>query len=258
MPKLKYHQAIFDMLQREPVFSEANIAALNEQEKKLGITFPASVREWYSLEDTVKILYDYSDTDEPLEIRELKAITQYNKCIFFISHEGVYAVSFSLSHSPDPPVYRYGDPIWGNEDSSGWALWYPNFSHFIYNWIWDQLYIRKYWPIVATKASLLQADLDFLRSNFSEVNLGEIQRTNIQTYRFESMNQHLEIIVEADELVSWWIGTDTLEALRDFLVIIGESPSFTNDHYQSFHEQILDNKEASRKAEKMLEELQNQ
>src|SRR5262245_5468670 len=54
--QLVYHQATFDLLGREPVFSDAARVLFEERERACGARFPAAVREWYSLDGAVDIL----------------------------------------------------------------------------------------------------------------------------------------------------------------------------------------------------------
>ena len=60
---LRFHQATFDLLGREPTVDSAAVALLDERERVLGIRLPTVVREWYSLEGAVEILATYSNMD---------------------------------------------------------------------------------------------------------------------------------------------------------------------------------------------------
>jgi hypothetical protein len=51
MSRLRYHQATFDLLGREPVVSPRALARIEEVERSCGCALPAAVKEWYSLDD---------------------------------------------------------------------------------------------------------------------------------------------------------------------------------------------------------------
>lgn len=53
---LQYHQPTFRLLQCEPVFSKKALQKLDSLEKALGLPVPASIREWYSLENAIDLL----------------------------------------------------------------------------------------------------------------------------------------------------------------------------------------------------------
>src|SRR5579862_4743971 len=69
---LKYHQATFDLLKREPVIDQQAVEQLIALEEKYHITLPASVREWYSLEAALALM-DNND-DIPVPIAEFEVI----------------------------------------------------------------------------------------------------------------------------------------------------------------------------------------
>src|SRR5262245_41452278 len=69
--QLEYHRATFDLLGREPVRSAGAVRLLNERERAAGFRFPASVREWYSLEGAVGVLATCGNADHPVGIEQL-------------------------------------------------------------------------------------------------------------------------------------------------------------------------------------------
>jgi hypothetical protein len=48
---LRFHARTFDLLGMEPGVSPSAVELLNQVENKIGRPLPASVREWYELQD---------------------------------------------------------------------------------------------------------------------------------------------------------------------------------------------------------------
>jgi hypothetical protein len=175
MNQLKYHRATIALLPKPPRFSESAAQAVREREEQLGIHFPESVREWYSLEDAVGILASYSNDDWPVEVSLLgepienwfglgpKDFLTDNLLVFMHENQGVCNWAIKLTGDPDPPVVN-------EETSAPGAVWLPcadSFSTFIWCQIWD----RTGPEIVGVDANgveLLPRDLELLKSCFRQ------------------------------------------------------------------------------------------
>src|SRR3954469_12149127 len=68
---LIYHQATFSLLGTKPQTSKPAFKALAEREQLLGITLPASLREFYSLKGASALLEQNSNQDPAVPIEEL-------------------------------------------------------------------------------------------------------------------------------------------------------------------------------------------
>src|SRR5437868_1224777 len=57
---MSYHAATLRLLSSEPTCSPATRAAVQETERRLGLSLPPLVREWYSYENAIEILAEHS------------------------------------------------------------------------------------------------------------------------------------------------------------------------------------------------------
>jgi hypothetical protein len=103
---LKHHQKTFDLLGRAPEISPSAAATLAQREQELGLAFPPSLKEWYSLEGAERILYQHSNQDPPIPLAELGHPEHLAQGVLCIQNEnqGVAAWFVRLDGSDDPPV----------------------------------------------------------------------------------------------------------------------------------------------------------
>ena len=141
---LTYHHATFDLMGKKPQVSQRAVEALAKRERALGITFPASLKEFYSLRGASKILEDHSNEDRAVLVDELGDPAEVERGVLKIQDEnqGVGAWYVRLDGSDDPPVVvelefdRRPPP----EDAEEWswldlAVFHPltdHFSEFVY------------------------------------------------------------------------------------------------------------------------------
>jgi hypothetical protein len=119
-----------ELYQRPIQFSQANQNAIRDFERNFGISLPASVKEWYSLDIAPEIMgsasYGWASIDEMSPLKD-------NTCYFLYAEyfdqvgEQFY---FQLGSGDDPPVLA---------DTSGKKVVEPTFSQFIYCHFWDWL-----------------------------------------------------------------------------------------------------------------------
>jgi hypothetical protein len=137
--QLQYHQATFDLLKLQPVFSATSAHVVRGCEDYCDFKFPASVREWYSLEGAVDILRTYPNQDHPIPLNllgdEVDALDDYHKLLIFMhENQGVCSWAVRIGTGDDPPVYvRY-------EQDDPWRLYAESFSGFVYIQVWDWHY----------------------------------------------------------------------------------------------------------------------
>ena len=224
MSEAKYHGAALALLPKPPKFSESAAEVVQERENQLGICFPESVREWYSLEDAVAILGTYSNDDRPVEISRLgdsfeswfgrgpRDFLSENLLVFMHENQGVCNWAIKLTGDPDPPVVN-------EETSAPNAIWLPcadSFSTFIWCQIWDRVGPESV-GVFAQDRELSPKDLSFLKSSFHQLPTTKAWpgRSN---YRFE--NDDGKIIIWDGEdrgMADWFIYARTTPGLKRLL-----------------------------------------
>jgi hypothetical protein len=221
---LKYHRDALRLALEAPRQSDNALAAIRERETELGITFPDSVREWYSLDDAVARLERYSNADRAVPVSELgtpfddwydggpRDFVGEGLLLFMQENQGVCNWAIRLDGEADPAVVV-------EVDTAPDAVWLPcsdRFSTFVWCQIWDRR------PDYATGAAAQEevfspTDLAFLRSQYRELpaTFGWPGHTN---YRFE--NQHGGILIwdgGEDRGVDWLIGSPGPSDLKTLL-----------------------------------------
>ena len=69
--KLKYHQATFDLLGREPHVSAPAVRLVEERERACRVAFPLSVREWYALQEAEEVFLKHAGCDRAVALKDL-------------------------------------------------------------------------------------------------------------------------------------------------------------------------------------------
>jgi hypothetical protein len=124
---LIYHQATFELMGTKPQTSKPALKVLAERERLLGITLPASLREFYSLKGASAILEQHSDQDPAVPIEELGGREEVAHGVLKIQveNQGVVAWYVRLDDSDDPPVeveveYLRCEPAGEGEEEASW------------------------------------------------------------------------------------------------------------------------------------------
>jgi len=170
---MEYHQRALYLLPEEPGFSAANAAILDKRERYMRRSFPAAVREWYTLEGSVELLRTYSNSDNPVPLEELgrpvddwyesgpRNLVADSLLWFMWENQGVCNWAVRLDGTADPPVVV-------ERDSGPHEVWQPaadSFSDFVFCQIWD------FQPAGARcgagERGLAANDLEFLRRTFT-------------------------------------------------------------------------------------------
>jgi hypothetical protein len=115
-------------MRKKAIPSRPALAALGERERLLGITFPASLREFYALKGAAAILEQHSNEDPAVPVEELGDQEAVAHGFLRIQDENQGAVAWyvRLDGSDDPPVevkieYIRDEPAEGGEDDGWWA-----------------------------------------------------------------------------------------------------------------------------------------
>jgi hypothetical protein len=226
MSQLKYHSAAVALLPKPPRFSESAAHSVRERERQLGIAFPDSVREWYSLEDAAGLLGSYSNDDWPIDVSQLgepfenwfgqgeRDFLSQNLLILMHENQGVCNWAIKLTGDPDPPVVN-------EETSAPGAVWLPcadSFSTFIWSQIWDRVGSETV-GVDANGVELLAKDLELLKSCFDQrpTTWGWPGRSN---YRFENSDGRI-IVYDGEDRgrggADWHVYARTIPGLKRLL-----------------------------------------
>src|SRR5262245_13982677 len=100
---MPYHAATFRLLHTEPITSPTSQAALQRAERRLGLSLPSSVREWYANDNAIQILTEHSNQDPPVELHDFALIEGQSRILVPIRHEnqGVCTWAIALDGSED-------------------------------------------------------------------------------------------------------------------------------------------------------------
>ena len=138
MPR-NFHQATFDKIGKRPLSSRPVIKVLEERERALGITFPSSLRECFSLKGASRILEEYGYSDVPVPIDELGDPEELEHGVirFLDDGHGMGGWYVLLDGSDDPPVVLEveGDRHLPPEGVDDWTFsdvvkFHPEAEHF--------------------------------------------------------------------------------------------------------------------------------
>ena len=214
-----FHSATYNIIGERPVVSSETRLYIEALEKR--IRFPASLKEWYSLDKAVEILSDRT-TDLPVELRELgKPFDDWyggGPCDFVSKgylvvmreNQGVCNWAVRLNDEDDPPVVV-------EVDSSPDVVWQPfaeSFSTFIYTLIIDSG-LNNCSSLAAQDQSLSARDLKFLQENFFQgpSTFNWPGKTN---YRFSMEDQNI-LIWDSPDQSDWNLWSDSTESLKSLV-----------------------------------------
>ena len=219
-----FYARTFALLPERPTYAKEADRLLNEVENRVGGPLPASIREWYSLEDAFALLQRYSNSDHAEPLESLGAafglsgggtrdLAREGLLLVRCENQGVCCWAVRLDGSDDPPVVVSYD-----DDLETWQRCADRFSEYIFASVWD-------WGLVMVREPLIQAQNKPLSSEA----LGELQRRfdqEVTTYGWPTHTQYrfqksgLYLLVWADDSqADWWLTADTpghlAEAARD-------------------------------------------
>jgi hypothetical protein len=220
--QLKYHRDAAKLLPHMPRFSESAAELVEQREARLGIRFPESVREWYSLEGAVQLLERYSNDDSAFAVDELgepfddwygggqKDFLSNKLLLFMHENQGVCNWAIKLNGDPDPAVVVEVDTA----PDAKWLHCTDRFSTFVWCQIWDHSQLAV--GVSAQEIELSEHDLCFLRSNFQELHTTYGWPGSVN-YRFKSENAAILIWDGEDRGVDWFVSASTATGLKKLL-----------------------------------------
>lgn len=168
-----FHEAAFRLLPAPLRRSTASVQALERREKELGLRFPASVREWYSLEGAVETLRTCSNQDRPVAVEELGAprLKWYG-----VPRRDFVADGFLYLMNENQGVCQWAVRLDGDDpevvvavDTAPSEVWLPHaatFSEFIRARLWDHRPAAL--GLSAQDVGTRREDVEALRAAFRE------------------------------------------------------------------------------------------
>lgn len=253
--ELQYHRNVFTLVQQIPTFNPEAERELRAVEQAYNVVLPPSVREWYSLTESISLLKYYSRDDY---IFDLKAIQEeaegwlegdlysidiprppleFTVIPFLVDCQGVFVACLLMDGTDDPPVLKL-------DDDREWKLWSDHFSDFLLGWVWR--FFREYEAVpmsdytafrplptllsnsVGAFTDTLSLDtLYFLKSKFSQ--LKPLYPPSM-LYQFVNDNSKVYLWQRAD-YVEWWIYADSFELFSELI----KQLSVIDDIEQTLH-----------------------
>jgi hypothetical protein len=224
---LLYHVKTIQLLGLQNKISASALNALNNIERRIKRTLPASVREWYELENAVQLLFQYSNADPPLDIEKLGEsvrdtlgggpydLVAQNFLVIRHENQCVCVWAVMLDGSDDPAVVLDLDTQFKT-----WTKCASSFSEHIYAWIWDysQVLSKDRFLIQAQNSPLSEIALSFLHERFEKecVTYGWPGRTQHRFYRGDQ-----RILIWADDKqADWWLNAQTKGSLEALVNIV--------------------------------------
>lgn len=145
MMKLQYHQKTFELLGITPTLSLENLKRISDFEAKHDLMLPASLKEWYSLENHKNILqnainqllnHSVIELEEGLDEWNTWQHKKINKKHLYVllENQAVWYIAVRLIDLDDPPVY-----LCYNEEGEDWELHASTFSDFVFAIVWDSV-----------------------------------------------------------------------------------------------------------------------
>lgn len=223
---LRYHSKTFQLLGIEPRRTPSAVEAVRRAEDRIGRALPASVSEWYELEDACRLLLEYSNDDPPVDISDLGKpesdtcggglhdLLASDLLVFRWENQGVCAWAIHLNGSDDPPVVVDVDTQF-----KSWIECAPAFSQHLYALVWDYsaslARLRKDELLIQAQNPPLSPEaIAFLRKHFQSelVTHGWPGQTQ---YRFFHEDQRI-LIWAGEGRADWFLtanGEESLERL---------------------------------------------
>lgn len=265
---LKYHHAIFDLMGIEPVISPAAQAIIAEREKLCGITFPASVKEYFSLEGAAEIFENQASPDYLVQLKELGNPEEVAEGYLKVAYENQGAVVWfvRLNGSDDPPVFHDNNEYFATLGLTGktqkfseidWQFNSATFTEFIYEMFSFHHFTGYYTGLrlAALDDSPDEAMLNHLRSLYKEGPHSDLCKTNLQQAkvdRFYTRHGLIRITYRWNDITKaeWVFDADSPEVLEEFVKSVW--------HYGTLAETLTPdcfNYEAKNKGQAFLEAI---
>lgn len=229
---LKYHHAIFDLLDLEPVISPAAQAIIAQREAVCGITFPASIKEYFSLEGAADLFASKTTPDVLVPLEELGEPEEVAQGYLKVAYENQSVVIWfvQLIGSDNPPVFHDNNQYflttghWEPHKEFSDIDWHFESATFT-NFIYDTL-SQYHFEGVNTGLRLVAEDktpnsemLDHLRSLYQEGPSTDLPK--VKVHRFYTKHGLILIASHGEGIAlskaTWTLDADSPQALEDFV-----------------------------------------
>jgi hypothetical protein len=220
---MRFHSRTLKLLNVAPVISATAASSLDAVEARIARKLPASVREWYSLEDACKLLRRLSNDDWPLEPGEFGLprkdthgggphdLLARDLVVFRYENQAVCVWAFGLDGTEDPPVYVDFD-----SQFKIWTRCTPTFSEHLYAWMWDYALVLTREPLIqAQNRPVTEAALSFLKENL-DIGPETYGWPGHTQYRFSKGDQRI-LIWASEGQADWWLTADREESLVNLI-----------------------------------------
>lgn len=210
---MSLHDETFRLLGVTPSKSPSAVNELEEAERRLGVTLPTSIRDWYERDSAIRILAEHSNTDPPIEVHDFELISWQSRTLLPIRYEnqGVCTWAVDLDGSDDPQVLVDVDT-----DGKEWCLQAPRFSQYVYSCVWDHKMVFQQPAVVAAQnCELTEAAIGELARRFKAelITHGWPGRTQ---HRFQRSTQTI-LIWTTEGQADWNIAAANAASLRSVL-----------------------------------------
>src|SRR5215510_14345455 len=139
---LNYHQKSLEFLGVTPKISQSQVMLVNSFEDLHKVKIPASLREWYSLENSDELFENILQSHTGIRLTDSLDVQKdcgllingSDPFILVIENQAVWSMAVKFNEGEDPPVYmRY------NEPNEAWKLYANLFSDWITALCWDYI-----------------------------------------------------------------------------------------------------------------------
>jgi hypothetical protein len=217
--KLRYHQAVFDLLTLAPLRSDERRRMLELARVELRVPLPAALIEWYALENAHALLRRAGRGEEFLSLKSLlvsmQALIDLKKprLVFASEFQGRTAWALDLTGNDNPPVLVR---VLDDADRETWRTTAERLSDFLFTWIWDQ---PRSGYVATAQAELSLKQIRQLAQGVREVAMSKAWPTH-KTFRFTLGDSRLRVNYRPDawsEITLWSPELQPLAALAEHL-----------------------------------------
>lgn len=222
-PPLIYHRETFNLVGQTPTLQNAD-DLFPKIENAYNVQLPASVKEWYSIKESVDLMLHYSNMDKSLSLSEIlderdewlqakwyeigdRTPTEYPTIPFLFENQGIFVACLLMDGSDDPPVITW-------DDDMKWKRWNEHFSEFVLAWIWRYLhrFSQSQSHLYAYDDTFTEENVSFLYQNFK---FQEPLYTPSKIYTFQRDDQRIQVWDRGKYQTNYWITANTATSLMD-------------------------------------------
>jgi len=216
--ELKYHQKTFELLNLQPRFSQEAGLRLESLKTEKGFAVPASISEWYSLENAIEILSQHSNDDHFIKVEDFGKLSYANEdllaeglLLFMIENQAVCEWAIKLNNSDDPPVFAR------DVDAKKWGLCAETFSTFVWTLAFDWSHFRQKgsYLLYANAEPIEESEISELQILFQEEPRTYVFPGKV-TYRFSRQDKRIHIWQNPGQ-ADWNISANSSQSLFELV-----------------------------------------